>query len=562
MTGTGPAVDPAAEARLALALLAIDPHRLGGASLRGGGPLRDELVERFRAVLPGDAPWRRLPPSIDDERLLGGIDVAASLAAGKAVHGTGVLAEAAGGVLCVSMAERLPPALAGKLAQAMDEEGAGFLLLLLDDGIEADERPPAALLDRVCFDIDLASCREMGGAMPEVGIPVSEVAPLAGDELATLAGVATALGVDSVRALLFAAAAAQAHAALHGRRAIDGSDLSAAARLVLAPRATQLPSDQQDEPPAEPERDEARDEDERESAASDTPPEDLVLEAALAAIPPGLLQALADGPLSRRARGSGAGHRGRSKLRGRPLGARPGLPRGGARLALVDTLRAAVPWQKLRARGDAASSIVVHKDDLRVKRFEERATSVTVFCVDASGSAAMARLAEAKGAVERLLAQAYATRSEVALIAFRKDEASVLLPPTRSLTRARRALVQLPGGGGTPLASGLIAARQLGESIVSRGATPFLVVLTDGSANVAADGTPGRPQAREDARSAARALALSGMASLVIDISPRARPDAEDLAKAMHARYVPLPMADSATLERAVTAARDTAVPA
>jgi len=180
---------------------------------------------------------------------------------------------------------------------------------------------------------------------------------------------------------------------------------------------------------------------------------------------------------------------------------------------------------------------------------------VTVVAVDASGSAAMARLAEAKGAVERLLAQAYVTRSEVALLAFRGDTAELLLPPTRSLTRARRALAELPGGGGTPLAAAISSVRRLADSIASRGATPLLVFLTDGSANIAADGTANRARATDDALAAARALAASGHSAMVIDIAPRPRLEAQALASAMRARLLPLPLADSAAIARAVTAA-------
>ena len=109
--------------------------------------------------------------------------------------------------------------------------------------------------------------------------------------------------------------------------------------------------------------------------------------------------------------------------------------------ALLDTIRAAVPWQKLRHAelGDKDPRMVlVRKQDLRIRRFEERAVTVSVLTVDASGSAAIARLAEAKGAVELILAQAYTKRSEVALIAFRGVGAELLLEPTRSLTRAKR----------------------------------------------------------------------------------------------------------------------------
>jgi hypothetical protein len=100
-------------------------------------------------------------------------------------------------------------------------------------------------------------------------------------------------------------------------------------------------------------------------------------------------------------------------------------------------LRAAAPWQKLRRREAASSKarVLVRKNDFRIRRFVQRLESTTIFVVDASGSTAAQRLAEAKGAVENLLAEAYVTRARVALIVFRDKAAELLLPPTRSLSR-------------------------------------------------------------------------------------------------------------------------------
>ncbi|XUU61786.1 magnesium chelatase subunit D [Erythrobacter sp. HA6-11] len=566
MSTKGPENGPLADAALAARLLLLAPDQLGGIVLRGAGPARDELLQLLRDEMGETRPWRRLPAHIDDDRLLGGIDLAASLANGKPVHQSGLLAEAAGGCVCVPMAERMRDELAGKLVQAMDiaKGEAGFALVLLDDGREADERPPANLTDRVAFVCDLSSAEAFASVnLPQnpASIELQAVEPGDDAHLTELAQIALALGVESVRPLLFALRTARAHAALSGRRKLEEVDLIAAAKLVLAARATRLPSPEEPDSESAPPENEAennRDSETDSATSQDTPPDDVILEAALASIPNDVLAAIAEGRLQRSASAGGAGKRTQSKLRGRPLGARPGMPRGGARLALIDSLRAAAPWQAVRRseEPDAARAVLVRKDDLRVRRFEERAGSVTVFCVDASGSAAAARLAEAKGAVELILAQAYVKRSEVALIAFRGEGAEVLLPPTRSLTRARRALAGLPGGGGTPLASGITTGLQMAESIASRGRTPFLVFLTDGSANIAADGTPGRGQAREDAEAAARRVAGSGVEALMIDISPRPRPDAEAIAGVMRARYLPLPMADAAALERAVSAAQ------
>jgi magnesium chelatase subunit D len=550
-----------ADALLAARLLGHAPGALRGICLRGGGPAAERVLAALAAALPPGTPWRRLPGHIDEQRLCGGTDMAASLAAGRQVRQRGLLEEAAGGVLVVPMAQRLRADLAGRVAQALDGVGdapGAFLLVLLDDGAADDERPPAALMERIAFDLPLGDVRlaELAQDVPLRHDPVAR-AELDDDGRRALAGAALALGVASMRAPVMAAALACAHAALAGRERVLDEDLALAARLVLAPRATQMPTQSAPADAGEaPDVDsgdgqDARDGDER--GAGDAA-QSMAVDAARAAIPRDVLDRIAAGQsAARRGLGGGAGRRVRSARRGRPLAARPGVPGGGVRLALVDTLRAAIPWQRLRQReAGSAGLLQFRREDLRVRRFEERATTVTVFCVDASGSTAVSRLAEAKGAAELILAAAYVKRSEVAVLAFRGDGAEVLLPPTRSLTRAKRALAALPGGGGTPLAQGLVLARQMAESVAARGATPVLVFLTDGSANIAADGSRGRVRAQDDALAAARGLASAGHDSVLIDISPRPRPEAARLAQALRARYLPLPCADAQALHAAV----------
>jgi len=550
---------PLDDAALALRAFALCPGGFAGLWLRGPGPARDAMVERLGSTMR----LKRMPAHIDGERLRGGIDLAASLAAGRSVERSGFLAEARGMVVLAPLAERITPALAGSVAQALDSADR-FGLVLLDDGAEADEVPPISLTERVAFACDLGGAHPAGVADWTLPEPIASPADLPAcntEALNALAAVSLALGVDSGRALRFAALTAGASAWLDGRAAVKESDLAAAVRLVFAPRATRLPPPPQQEdeapppppppPPSDAEPDAPGDEDRSEDSAPDP---DQLIEAAAAAIPPGLLEAIAAGR-TRRGTGSGGGARHLSPLRGRPLAARQGLPNGGARLALIDTLRAAVPWQALRRQeGTAQSGLRILKDDVRVRRFEARSASVTIFAVDASGSAAFARLAEAKGAVELLLAQAYVKRTEVALVAFRGDQAQLLLPPTRSLTRARRALTELPGGGGTPLAAGLAMVCSLGTGLLRRGYTPLLVLLTDGRGNIALDGSTNRAAATEDAMKAARAIAAARLAGVVIDISPRPRPEAAAIASAMQARYLPLPQASAATLSKVIGA--------
>jgi magnesium chelatase subunit D len=222
---------------------------------------------------------------------------------------------------------------------------------------------------------------------------------------------------------------------------------------------------------------------------------------------------------------------------------------------VLETLKAAAPWQKLRQSASGGTRIEVRRDDFRIIRFRERTETTTVFAVDASGSAALNRLGEAKGAVELLLADCYVRRDQVALIAFRGRGASLLLPPTGSLVRAKRCLAGLPGGGATPLAAGIDAAAALADSIRRRGRTPVITLLTDGRANIGRDGSGGRPQGEAEALASARLLRATGIAVLMVDTSPRPNPFARRLADEMRAQYLPLPYADASSLSRAIRSA-------
>ena len=187
--------------------------------------------------------------------------------------------------------------------------------------------------------------------------------------------------------------------------------------------------------------------------------------AAQAAVPPRLLASLAAGAAARsHAASEGkAGAEAVSRARGRPRDAPPrALSQG--RLALVATLRAAAAWRRLRqTQSDDVRRVIVRPEDFRIVRYRQRRVATTIFVVDASGSLAMHRLAEVKAFVELLLADCYVQRDHVALIAFRGAAGEVVLPPTRSTARARRALTGLPGGGGMPIAGGLDLGFDLGR---------------------------------------------------------------------------------------------------
>ena len=591
---------------LAAALFAVDPLGLGGVVLRAGsGPVRDAWLARLKALLPADAPWRRVPLHINDDRLLGGLDLSATLQAGRPIAQRGLLAEADGGVLLLAMAERLSASTAASVASVLDarrvvveRHGVGVRsdsrlgVVALDEGLDADERTPARLRERLAFQVtlDVATAQSEVDALwtrDDVAAARSRLASvtLKDDIVEGLCAAGLALGVDSIRASMQACRAARAMAALDGRDAVTAQDAAMAAGLVLAPRATRVPAQNSpleaadDESQAEPPQAEAAADDapppkseanagadtntDTESSIPDGAVDDMVLEAALASIPPGLLALLALGNL-RSPRSPSAGRAGASQAgnsRGRPTGARRAEPRGGARLNVIETLRAAAPWQALRRREAAASGrecaalIQVRREDFHLWRFRQRSETTTLFVVDASGSSALNRLAEIKGAVELLLADCYVRRDSVAVIAFRGKGAELLLPPTRSLVRAKRSLAGLPGGGGTPLAAGIDAAFTLAGAIRRKGATPVVVLLTDGRANIARDGAPGRAKASEDALASARQLRVDGFAALLLDTSPQPQETARALAAEMGARYLPLPYAGADAMSQAVRAA-------
>jgi magnesium chelatase subunit D len=550
-------------------------------------------------TLMGDSAWKRMPVNITDERLLGGLDLSATLSAGRPILQQGVLADVNGGTLILAMAERLPSATGAKLAQVMDSgeihivrdgidqrRDSRFAVIALDEGVSEEEVLLPGLRDRLAFDLDLRSVswqevrdypanlisqQEIAAArarLPEVNIN--------DDLLDALCGTAMALGVDSARATLMTLSAARANAALNSDLEVGGDDVRAAAELVLAPRATRLPPVSQPEPSSE-QAQENQQEPDQEPDQEPPPPEDdsqqpdpdpsteqnpqaledQILEATKAAIPAGLLSQLLAGGLQRRASSGKSGAAVKGGLRGRPSGSRRAMPAHGSRLHLMDTLRAAAPWQKIRKATvkNKQAKIQVRAEDFHVARIKQKTATTTLFVVDASGSSALNRLAEAKGAVELLLADCYVRRDQVALIAFRGKQAELLLPPTRSLVRAKRSLSGLPGGGGTPLATAIDTAASVAEGLQRRGITPVIVLLTDGRANVARSGSGGRELAYSEAMEAARQLAVMHMSVLFIDTSPQPQKPAADLAAAMRARYLPLPFAGAASVSLAVRAA-------
>ncbi len=570
---------PDNDAVTAALLFAVDPQGLGGIILHGmPGHSRDRWLAGLRVLLPAGTPWRKVPVNVGEDRLLGGLDFAATLATRRPVFASGVIESTDGGILLLAMAERQSPAVAAILGGVLDRgeirverDGvartapARIGVIALDESIDDEEGIADGLADRLAFRLRLADLPPDLGSfghwnMHDIVAARSRLAGVgaAGVIIDRLCGTSSVFGIGSARADLFALRAARAAAALQGRDSVSDEDAELAARLVLPHRATCMPP--QDDAAANDTPDESRQNSEDAQSGADQQssaiPDDVLVDAVRATLPPGLLALLTQqgGKKKRVSAGSRGGPRSLSHRRGRPVGVKQVDTLAGARLNVLATLKTAAPWQALRCQdnGGRRAGLQLRKEDLRVTRFEDSVETTTVFVVDASGSQAARRLAEVKGAIEILLNDCYVRRDQVALVAFRGTVAEVLLSPTRALARAKRSLAALPGGGGTPLAAGLDIARELAESVAHHGRVPAIVLMTDGRANIARDQQQDIKRAEDDALDAARQLQLAGFRSMLVDTSRRPRPRARKLAESMGAHYVPLPQADAAAISATV----------
>ena len=575
------------DANIVAALVAINPRGLKGICLKGQfGPVRDAWLSYFSDLCAPTARLIKAPANLVAEQLMGSLDIEATLNQGSLVLSQGLLEKAQGNFLLLSMAERMDTQVLALISQALDSgnlQGSEFGVIALDESEAAGDRFSPRMMDRLAFEVYLDQF-SLADMKENLAIHVDDIQSAKTllprvvcsiDFIEVLTKSALKIGIGSFRANQFAVETAKTLAALRGLQEVGQDEVVDAARLVYtfskilhAPPEAEQPnqgdgenpkdeeSDSQNPESNRPEEDVDNNQELEDQQSNPQPPsqeelEDIVVAAAKASVPKDFLAQSKQGARSTNAASHISGKSGESQnsfISGRPMSSRKGQPGGGRRLDVLKSIRAAIPWQRLRERqvssqqySSGKNKIDFRSQDLHIKQYLKRRGTVTIFLVDASGSSATQRLAEAKGALEQLLAQCYIRRDEVAMLSMRGSKAELILPPTRSLVRAKRNLATLPGGGGTPLAAGFRAANEMAVVLKRKGLTPIIVILSDGKANVNLKGVGGRSEAHSDALLAAKELRLKNHCVLFVDTSPQPEVLAQELSEMMAAQYLALP---------------------
>ena len=582
------------DACLIAKMIAVDPAGLGGVWVKSqAGPVRDVWLKGLQQLIHNQVDLIKVPSNADEGALIGELDLLKTLALQKKVYTQGILDQVQSGILLLPMAERIKSHTAALLTQAYDLKSQFGMIALDESLVDEDQQLLPRLVERLAFQINLESLSYRDCNFPLEKIDLLEIRtrlqqiefPM--EALDAVMTAAQSLGIDSLRVGLFVARASRVLAALRGSDMLEQADIQTATRLIFAHRITRLPeskepppeedsteesaqeeppppSQEQNQPPPEDPSSDLEDKNQEDPSSAPAPLrqedlEEMIIEASKAHLSQNLLDSFEQQQKIIKTNGNSQGKVGQLQKglsSGQALPSRKGRPSYKHKIDILKTIQAASPWQKIRrleAPNDFTSPhrIIVKADDIYLKQFVQRTTTVTVFVVDASGSSAMERLSEAKGAVELLLAQCYIRRDQVALMTFRGKQVELILPPTRSLVRAKRLLAGMPGGGGTPLASAIRDSAAFGKKLKSKGQTPLIILLTDGRANVSIDGIGGRENAYNDALSLAKQARLEQLQILFIDTSLKPQETNQQIANDLGAQYLPLPQGKSASVVQA-----------
>jgi len=556
-----------------ITLLAIEPFSLGGVIIKARhGPTRDKVLDIIEKNL-NNFLIQKVYPGISEIHLDGGLDFASTLEQRRPVYTRGLF-DGKPKFIKLVMGERIDPNVAAKFSQRMDL-GQDFSLIILDEGINDDEKTPSSLTDRISFFLNLdqigfSKLRQFQINKKKIANAKVALLKMKVPEnfYLDVTNLSVSLGIMSMRPPFFTIKVATILAAARGSDKVEEEDILDSITLTLSHRAKFLPNIQEDNLDQDKSQQDDLGDDQKNTSKEEEIPLELLIEAAKANLPLSVLESIGKENKSSenfQINKSGSGQKKFSFLRGRPLPSRQGIPNGRNRIDIIGTLRTAAPWQQLRKnslpeiQGNqfVKNKIEFKSGDIKIRRYQDFKHRLIIFAVDASGSLAVGRLAEAKGAVELLLAKAYSSRDQVALIAFRGEAAETLLTPSKSLTKTKRALSSLPGGGGTPLASGLEITLKLALDYRHKGFSPIAVILTDGKANITIEGNKGREKALEDSVQMAKLFPVNEIKSIVIDTSNRMQPSAQDLSKNLGGEYLTLPRANAHQLSDAVMSKLD-----
>jgi magnesium chelatase subunit D len=583
---------------------------------------RGDLPESKRAIIP--APFVQVPLNATEDRLVGSIDIERSMKLGESVFQPGVLARAHRGILYVDDINLLDESIANLLLSVVSEgrvlvEREGISLgypcepLLIatfnpDEGpirphladrmaaiVNADS-PPLSIEERIrAVDAVTEFYRnprefvrkyeqEMDELRQRIIFAREEYRDvvIARKQVEYLCEESIRGAVQGHRAEIFAAELARANAAFEGRLRVNEQDLRISVRLAIFPRAKVFYRDNNDEenvsqkrpppppPPPSNEQDgeekedeseqEQEEEDENEIEEAPQVPEEFMFDPEGVPIDPELLNIAQGQQKQGRSGGRGIIF---SDERGRYVKAM--FPRGKVKRVAIDaTIRSAAPYQRMRRARQAQENgrrVFIEPPDLRAKRMARKAGALVLFVVDASGSMALNRMSSAKGAAIRLLAEAYQSRDQIALITFGGECASVLLPPTRSVSMAKRRLETMPCGGGSPLAHALTVAARVGVNAMKSGdiGRCVLVLVSDGRANIPLkvslgeklEQKPTKEELKNEVLDLAKKIrGINGFSILVIDSENKfvSTGLAKELAQAAGGTYHYIPRATDAAV--------------
>jgi magnesium chelatase subunit D len=543
-----------------------------------------------------------LPVSATEDRVVGTLDLEHALKQGERRYEPGLLADANRGILYVDEVNLLDDHLVDTLLDAsasginvVEREGvrfqhpARFILVGTMNPEEGDLRPQ--LLDRfgLCVDVEgisdpharveimrrrrsweddpeafsrtwLAQEAALAGKIEQAQSRLPDV-ELDDDLLFLIASVCAHIGVDGHRADLTMARAATAYALLREGTSVTSADIRHVAPMVLAHRMKRTPFEKerfdQDQIATLFSGSSGDDGSDGESDGASGPTGDggatleiarTLVEGAIADGENGELRSSMSLDLDRVRRSQGGRRQETTSDDRRGRYVRAEAPRTGAApdIALDATIRAAAPHQSSR-EGDMA--IRIQPSDIRNKVRRRRVGASIVFCVDASGSmGAQNRMEIAKAAVLELLVDAYQRRDRVGLVAFRGEDADLVLSPTASVELAQLKLRALPTGGATPLAHGILKSLEVLQLETRRNddIIPWLVLVTDGRGNVGVEGGLGS----EDAKAAAERVREARVNTIVIDTTHTSRSGsaAREIAQAAGGEYVRLASMDGGAL--------------